>query len=146
MTKYAHAIFCDDARQEISGKTTLVGIYQGQCLVPQFPCTLPKLCINLSISAPRSEMPKSVSVKGTFAGEEVMSMSLDNAQIDSIINANPSPRPERKRMMLGLMAIMSPFNLKEPGRLALHVMVDGEDLPCDSLDIDVAPPGTVFGF
>lgn len=146
MTRYAHAVFCDDIRQEMGGKITLVGIYQGQCLVPAIPCSLAKLCVSITISAPRSSPPKAVQVKGTYAGAEVISMNLDQTQIDAIMSGSPNHRPDGKRMMLVLMGIMSPFMVKEPGRLALQVLADDDELPCDSLDINVAPPDTVFGF
>lgn len=39
-------IFCDDIRQEINGKFTLVGCYNSQLLVSDFPFTLPRLAIH----------------------------------------------------------------------------------------------------
>lgn len=145
MTRYAHAVFSDDIRQELGGKITIVGMYQGQCLVPSIPCSLAKLCVSISLSTPRSAPFKSVQVKGTYAGEEVINIDLDQAQIENIMSANPQKRPDGRRMMLLLMGVISPFLVKSAGRLSLHVTADDEELPSDSLDIGVAPPETVFG-
>ena len=39
------AQFCDDFRQEIGNKFSLMGCYGTDLYVPQFPITLPKLCV-----------------------------------------------------------------------------------------------------
>lgn len=38
-------IICDDVRQEASGKTTIIGIYGADVIVPMTPMILPQLCI-----------------------------------------------------------------------------------------------------
>jgi hypothetical protein len=38
------AQFCDDVRQEIGNKFSLMGCYGSDLYVPAFPITLPKLC------------------------------------------------------------------------------------------------------
>jgi hypothetical protein len=39
---FRSSLFCDDIRQEVAGKLTLVGVYQDRVLVhSDFPCTLP---------------------------------------------------------------------------------------------------------
>lgn len=43
------AQFCDDIRQEVGGKTTLVGVYQEVLIPDEIPCIIPKLCIFMTI-------------------------------------------------------------------------------------------------
>jgi hypothetical protein len=146
MTRYAHATYCDDIRQEIGGKITLVGIYSGACLVPAIPCTLPKLCLSLCISASRSAPIRSLVVVGAYAGNEVINITLDSSQIDEIMAANAEQASDdTKQMMLMLMAALSPFIVSVPGKLTLTVTADGEDVYCGGLRISTAPDGTVFG-
>jgi hypothetical protein len=38
-------IICDDVRQEITGKTTIIGIYGSDIIIPQTPMVLPQLCL-----------------------------------------------------------------------------------------------------
>ncbi|WP_145306133.1 MULTISPECIES: hypothetical protein [unclassified Pseudomonas] len=145
MTRYAHATYCDDIRQEVGGKITLVGIYSGQCLVPMIPCTLPKLCLALYVSASRSKPVSSLSVSGVFAGTEVVNMVLDSNHINEIMAPSNAQNPDAKQMMLVLMATMAPFNVIVPGKLTLTVTADGEDIFCEGLNISTAPEGTIFG-
>lgn len=144
MTRYAHAIYCDDIRQEVGGKITLVGIYSGQCLVREIPCTLPKLCLSLNVSASRAKPVRSLIVVGAFAGNEVINMTLDSTQIAEIMAPSEGQRPDSKHMMLVLMAALSPFNVSTPGKLTLTVTADGEDIYCEGLNISIAPEGTAF--
>jgi hypothetical protein len=134
MTRYAHATYCDDIRQEIGGKITLVGIYSGA------------LCLSLCISASRSAPIRSLVVVGAYAGNEVINITLDSSQIDEIMAANAEQASDdTKQMMLMLMAALSPFIVSVPGKLTLTVTADGEDVYCGGLRISTAPDGTVFG-
>lgn len=42
--KHEFTILCDDIRQEMGGKTSLMGIYDHHIVVPQTPYVLPKVC------------------------------------------------------------------------------------------------------
>lgn len=47
--RYLHALYCDDVRQEVTGKTMLIGVYGPRMYVPGFPFVLPKLCLKLDL-------------------------------------------------------------------------------------------------
>jgi len=143
MNRYAHAIYCDDIRQEVGGKTTLVGIYSGHCFVNTIPCALPKLCISLSLSSPKSQPIKSINAIGSFAGNEIINMALNEEQITQLVA--PNSTPERKGVMVVLLAVMSPFNVPAAGKLTLDLKVDGEPIECEALVIEIAPPNSPFG-
>lgn len=144
MTTYAHVTYCDDIRQEVGGKITLVGIYAGQCLVPMIPCALPKLCVVINIAATRADPITSAVVTGAYAGSEVFSMDLGDEQIAQIMAPSFSARPDGKNMMLMLMGVISPFNVTAPGKLTLKVIANGEELYAEGLEIDLAPQGAEF--
>jgi hypothetical protein len=42
--KHEFTLLCDDIRQEMGGKTSLMGLYDHHIVVPQVPFTLPKVC------------------------------------------------------------------------------------------------------
>ncbi|MDR0499409.1 MAG: hypothetical protein LBH03_06745 [Holophagales bacterium] len=42
--KHEFTLLCDDIRQEMGGKTSLMGIYDHHIVVPQVPYILPKVC------------------------------------------------------------------------------------------------------
>ena len=48
-TPFGYTIFCDDVRNEINGKVTLVGVYAGDVIVlGTLPVTLPKLGLSVN--------------------------------------------------------------------------------------------------
>lgn len=42
--KHEFTLLCDDIRQEMGGKTSLMGLYDHHIVVPQVPFVLPKVC------------------------------------------------------------------------------------------------------
>lgn len=139
MTKYVHVTYCDDIRQEVGGKITLVGIYSGQCLVPAIPYVLAKLCVVINIAATRKEPITSAIVTGAYAGIEVFNMSLDAEQIAQIMAPSYEARPDGENMMLMFMGVISPFHVHAIGKLTLKVVANGEEISCEGLDISTAP-------
>ena len=43
--KHEFTLLCDDIRQEMGGKTSLMGLYDHHIVVPQVPFSLPKVCL-----------------------------------------------------------------------------------------------------
>ena len=57
MDAYRHVevIYCDDIRRELGNKLSFMGAYTGDLLVGQFPATLLKLSLYISVSTPRAQ-------------------------------------------------------------------------------------------
>src|SRR5260370_17188032 len=47
--KFRYFIVCDDIRQESGGKSTLVGVYDGNLVLPFFPIVTNKLVFRVSV-------------------------------------------------------------------------------------------------
>ena len=74
---YKCVLFCEDIRQEVGGKMSLMGVLGNKLLVPQFPLHMPKFClfiewteqigkamINLKIMTPNEEQaPKTLPIE-----------------------------------------------------------------------------------
>ena len=46
------SLYCDDIRQEVGGKVSLMGIYTGMMYLPEMPALLPRICVYSSLSVP----------------------------------------------------------------------------------------------
>jgi hypothetical protein len=53
---FGNAIFCDDIRMEIGNKITYVGCYFGYMFLPDFPATIPRLCVAVTYSQKRGKV------------------------------------------------------------------------------------------
>ena len=60
--KHDFTILCDDIRQEMGGKTSLMGLYAHHIVVPQVPFVLPKVCFYTRFSRMDGEFKFSFSV------------------------------------------------------------------------------------
>lgn len=59
---FAYALWCDDFRQEVGNKVSLMGIYQSAIVVPSLPIVLPRLTAWVTLSAPFGRQLAEVSV------------------------------------------------------------------------------------
>lgn len=123
-----HTIFCDDVRNEVGGKLSLMGCYSGELSVPSFPMTLPKLCMHFSFVFDRLR-PLSGSLTITLykSGEALARHEINTEEL--------SPPPEKYaradagfRMVQGVLAI-SQIKLEKPEVFQLIAEVQGESIP-----------------
>jgi hypothetical protein len=106
------AQFCDDVRQEIGNKFSLMGCYGTDLYVPSFPITLPKLCAFVHVRTPREQPFERLALR-LVRGDEVLSR-LD-ADPDKL-NAGDTPDWARWLSMTGILAV-TPFHAAGPCRL-----------------------------
>ena len=60
--KHEFTILCDDIRQEMGGKTSLMGLYDHHIVVPEVPFVLPKVCFYTRFSRMDGQFKFSFSV------------------------------------------------------------------------------------
>ena len=107
------AQFCDDVRQEIGNKFSLMGCYGTDLYVPSFPFTLPKLCAFVHVRTPR-ELPFQRLTLRLVRGGEVLSELVANPEK---LNAGEEPPAwARWLSMTGILAV-TPFRATASCRL-----------------------------
>ncbi|MGZ7132609.1 MAG: hypothetical protein ACXVH6_04450 [Halobacteriota archaeon] len=89
--RFLHSIYCDDVRNEVGGKTTLVGIYDSQMNVSadkdQLPIAIPKLCIAVTAQTPKENPFRKLKFKLLRDGEVVQEITAGQELLDSSIEA-----------------------------------------------------------
>lgn len=80
-------IFCDDVRHELNGKLSLMGIYNIEMYVSNFPITLPKVCAFFEL-----RLPPDVDVNT----EAILTVMKGTEKVSSISVAIPSPETRSK--------------------------------------------------
>ncbi|BDU78499.1 DUF6941 family protein [Mesoterricola sediminis] len=60
--KHEFTLLCDDIRQEVGGKTSLMGLYDHHIVVPQVPFVLPKVCFYTRFSRMDGQFKFSFSI------------------------------------------------------------------------------------
>lgn len=128
------ALFCDDIRQEVGNKVSLMGCYQGELIVPAAPIVLPRLCVHVSLIAPKATRLKSLvfSVRvnpATELGRVQIPKATLQAHHKVASGANPG---------VSAALVISPFQIDKPCTLQVLAVVDDQALAGPSLQIKVA--------
>lgn len=107
-------IFCDDIREESSGKLIIIGLYAKDIvLATPLPVTLPKLCFLTRLNGGSGEHEVKHSLK-TPEGKELL-----NDMTPGKIQASPTG-------MGNLVVNVAPFVADKEGRYEYSVIIDGE--------------------
>ena len=81
MNRYLDAIFCDDMRQEVTGKSILIGVYSSIMIVGSYPTTLPQLCVVIKAVSPAKHPFSELTVR-LYQDEKVLSeVTVDSDQL-----------------------------------------------------------------
>jgi hypothetical protein len=117
------AQFCDDVRQEIGNKFSLMGCYGTDLYVPAFPITLPKLCVFVHVRTTREHPFQRLTLR-LVRGSEVLSELVANPEK---LNAGDTPEWARWLSMTGILAV-TPFHAAGPCRLQVLAETESETL------------------
>jgi hypothetical protein len=140
-------IFCEDIREEVGGTHTIIGIMPdnimvtapvevdskagGSLLFPRLGIYI-RLILDLS-HKPNGPISAKVSIPGMaeFALGELGTEATDKAFADAAKNNNP---------MVGVIfkGLASPIQLSKPGLATATVTIEGEEIVCAMLNIQIA--------
>jgi hypothetical protein len=140
MTRFAYSVFCDDIRNEVNGKISLMGIFGSLMYLPDFPAVLPKLCAVVTASTPIDRPFQSVSFKGVMDGNVVFDLALDSSQMEQM-RQGLGLFEDPKRLEAKAMVVLSPLHIAAPSKIKISIVADGEEIECTGLQISKAPEG-----
>ena len=133
MQRYAHAIYCDDIRHEIGGKTTLVGVYGDALIVHKFPQDIPKLCIRLEMATPASQPFETISIHVALNDKILGETTLDKEQIGPPPHNEKSDADGQMVQVLRFDFVLPPMTLNAPGALNFKIITEKGQLPAPTL-------------
>lgn len=140
MTRFAHSNFCEDIRNEVNNKFSLMGIIGPLLYVPEFPATLPKLCAVVTAITPHDQPFHSVIFKGTMGETVLFEFTMDESQLEQMRQSS-APIDEPMGFEAKAMVVLSPFHIPSPTKIKVTVVADGEEIRCGGLQISKAPEG-----
>jgi len=87
MQPFLSTIYCDDVRQEVGGKLSLIGVYKDVMYVQQFPVTLPKLWVVATFVVSKDEPPKSLKFRVFRDNEPLADLDATPEHLQQLANA-----------------------------------------------------------
>lgn len=107
------AQYCDDVRQEVGNKYSLMGCYGAELFVPSFPVVLPKLCAQVKVLTSSDQPFERVTMRAYLNAELIAELEFPSDQLQNR-PANFEPISEVRRIVaLGVLAF-APLQIQEP--------------------------------
>ncbi len=122
--KLNYHLICDDIRQEVGKKVSLIGIYPGNVIYMPIPSVMPKLCFHLVFSRLKA---------GDNFGIQLL--DPDNKKVGSIDNIEVPEKPQGSQGVfeLGFMGI----NVKKEGTYRLAIVFGEEEKAEQEIKIEI---------
>lgn len=128
---FGRVTFCDDIRNEVDGKTTLVGCYGADMVFPTpFPVLLPKLGLAVQFAEKADSKSGPLKLEIFFPGdpENTPSISADLPPIEIVPTSDElAQRDDDSRKMILFNLVMSPANILSEGQIRVRI-VRGDDI------------------
>ncbi len=143
-----HVIYCDDIRNELGNKLSLMGIYDSELVVPAFPMTLPKLCAQILIRFQGQILPKESMKIELLNGDVSMAVfELDKKSLEAveIPTAEDHVPVDERSVSIQVHFILAPFSLEGPSTLRVRCYADKKLHKGNALRIRTATPMEVAG-
>lgn len=141
--RFAHTIFCDEIRQEVSGKGIFIGVYSSEMYVPSLPLTLPTFTAFVTFQTP-DDMPLSKLIVRLVYGEDIIAEAVfPESELEAHFSVPPEPSTDPEpgafrvfRSSIGMT--MAPFVIDKEGILKVRVETESEIVPGGAITIKVS--------
>jgi hypothetical protein len=137
--RQVEVLYCDDIRQELSGKVSYIGSYGPEMWVQEFPATLPQFCVAVWINIPSDNATSGITVRFIRDEEIITESHADLPDPDNFPRSQESDGPPS---FLGVQTafILSPFVIDAPCTLRVRaITADGEELKGVALKVRQTP-------
>lgn len=125
--RHVEVTYCDDIRQEVGNKTSMMGVYSADLVIKSFPSEIQKLCIAIQVltSADNPYEMLEIAVKKNDKKEEI-----------ELISTGTLVKPSGESYVMGLtnmltvqvLMILPPFRVTENTLLTVIVKTEKEEL------------------
>ena len=109
-------ILCDDTRQEIGNKISLIGIYSNNIIINRVPFVLPKICLYVMLTKITKPIPK-------------FDVAVIIPQTDPIKLSLPEPSDQTVGTDINLGILISPLRIKSAGNARIEIRFENEKKP-----------------
>lgn len=136
----AVAIYCDSIREELSGKTTFVGVYGSALLVPSFPAVLPELNIKITAWTSYANPFRKIVVRLLKDDQIIAEAPMPPKDLEAILESavGNTKVTSESRMYVHSVIRISPLSLESKGVLRARVETEEGELRAGALAIGLA--------
>ncbi len=132
--RYVTVTYCDDIRQEVGNKTSLIGCYQGELHVQAAPSVLPKLCAFISVTTPKDRPFKSLRIRVLVAETELAVLEMP---VEGLRKAPRNVEDGTTRISVSTALMFAPFMIEKATFLRVVAITEEGELIGPRLAIKV---------
>ncbi|GIK35881.1 MAG: hypothetical protein AMXMBFR45_01750 [Gammaproteobacteria bacterium] len=133
--RFFDVIVCDDVREELGNKRSLMGIYENAIVLDAFPALLPRLCFVMKARTPGDRPFESLTFVVKRDDEVIIQTELHSEQLAAIAREEApslpdgaSPEPADSAIKLTAVMVLSPITFEKPCRLRFRAITESEEL------------------
>lgn len=138
-----YTIFCDDIRQEVGNKCSLMGVYGPEMYLSQpFPSGLARMGFHVvykeDLDAPFKDMTLCIFLPGDPDDKPAYKADIERSSMTlqpPDLNLGPTAR-----RMMSLNVLLNPVVLKHEGRIKVRMLVEGEVVKLGTLAVKYREP------
>lgn len=119
-TRNLVALFCDDIRQEVGNKYSLMGCYGDELIVEKMPAILSKLCVQLRVQTPLDRPFKQLVFRAYLNDDSLAEIEVPQDQIEKASETIRS-REDARRITFMVIMGLAPLAVSEASRLRVEV-------------------------
>ena len=144
MNRYLHVVYCDDVRNELNNKTSLIGVYGADLLVSEMPAVLPQLFLVISVVADAAEPIERLTIVVSRDEEQLAEISPSGDDLAKGREQAQALRVQGPQSLLaihtiGLVLRVAPFPIEQAGVLRVRAKTEREELRGPGLRIGLDP-------
>lgn len=137
---YGIATFCDDIREEISGKYSLIGVYGGEMVIASAqPVVIPIFCMSVQICIPIAIKIEQVSIEAKLVVDGVET-DLMQGGIDTPPQPSESDLVDKDLLKVVMNFRMSGILIQKTSRISARSFINNELVNLGSLPIRFIDP------
>ena len=138
-----YTIFCDDIRQEVGNKWSLMGIYGAELFVSEpFPFNMPRMGFHVVFKddprAPLKNLTLCIFLPGD--PDDKPTYKAEIAGSEDQIPPPPDDLDPNARRTFAINIILNSLTLKETGKIKVRMLVDGQEVKLGTLRVRHAEP------
>ncbi len=132
-------IYCDDVRDERSGKRIYVGVYKATMFVPEFPALLPKFCVVLTLQYSADRAPDKLRFLVLRDDELIAEKTLPDGEPKKPFLNKEAEGMDGPLCNATIQFDFSPFEVAGPCTIKVRAEVDGTMIRTSGLRIRSFP-------
>lgn len=133
--RFLFTVVCDDVRQEVGNKMSMMGVYENTIILDRFPVVVPRLCFVMKARTPANQPFERLKFLVRRDDEVILEAELSEATLAALTTTEGAPAddgsptdPADKAILVSAVMVVSPMVFEKPCRLRIRAITESEEL------------------